>query len=74
MKSVLKDEASLIGGNNDALLKKINQFISKGKFNVEKDLDAIVDNLSKKIPIKEKFKLVCVVRDSLIPELKELQK
>lgn len=144
LKSVLKDEASLIGGNKDALMKKINQFIDKGKFNVEKDIDAIVDKLSKKIPIKEKlggiciksgpkrdcskdamtdefycaygicpnhfhlytmiditysrytnliktmnfnkekgflrqsekekFKLICVVRDSLIPELNELQK
>lgn len=144
LKSVLKDEASLIGGNKDALMKKINQFIDKGKFNVEKDIDSIVDNLSKKIPIKEKlggiciksgpkrdcskdamtdefycaygvcpnhfhlytmiditygrytnliktmnfnkekgflrqsekekFKLICVVRDSLVPELKELQK
>lgn len=144
LKTVLKDEASLIGGNKDALMKKINQFIDKGKFNVEKDIDTIVDSLSKKIPIKEKlggiciksgpkrdcskdamtdefycaygicpnhfhlytmiditysrytnliktmnfnkekgflrqsekekFKLICVVRDSLIPELKELQK
>lgn len=144
LKTVLKDEASLIGGNKDALMKKINQFIDKGKFNVEKDIDTIVENLSKKIPIKEKlggiciksgpkrdcskdamtdefycaygicpnhfhlytmiditygryttllktmtfnkekgflrqsekekFKLICVVRDSLIPELKELKK
>ena len=60
LKTVLKDEASLIGGNKDALMKKINQFIDKGKFNVEKDIDTIVDSLSKKIPIKEKLGGICI--------------
>ena len=60
LKTVLKDEANLIGGNKDALMKKIHLFIEKGNFNIEKDIDDIVENLSKKIPIKEKLGGICI--------------
>lgn len=47
-------------GGKVSLSEKINEFIAANKFNVSTDLDQIVDNLMKQIPIRQKAGGVCI--------------
>lgn len=60
LKTVLKDDSKLLGGNKDAIMNKINKFIEDNNYNIEKDLDIVIDKLVNKMPIKEKCGGVCI--------------
>jgi len=58
--TIVKDKIAPLGPGSDKLMIKIDEFIKKGKFNVEKDIDTIIAKLKKKIPIKEKYGGICI--------------
>lgn len=60
LKDIITGESKLLGKNTESLNLKIKEFIEKGKFNIAKDLDEIIDNLIKKIPIREKLGGICI--------------
>ena len=47
-------------GGKGSLIQKISEFIEANNFNVSTDLDVIVDELMKKVPIRQKAGGVCI--------------
>ena len=47
-------------GGKESLVQKINEFIEANNFNVSTDLDVIVEELMKKVPIRQKAGGVCI--------------
>lgn len=59
LRDIVTKEALPIGSTK-GLVEKIDEFIKKNNYNVEKDLDAICETLSKQIPIRLKMGGVCI--------------
>lgn len=47
-------------GGKESLMQKINEFIDANNFNASADLDVIVEELMKKVPIRQKAGGVCI--------------
>lgn len=60
LKEVVKKEINLIGRDTEILTSKIDEFIKVGNYNIEKDLEIIIDKLSGKIPIRQKASGYCI--------------
>lgn len=60
LKVIVEEGSKPLGGNSDALISKINEFIEKGNFNVKKDIDTIISELKRRMPIKEKLGGICI--------------
>ena len=60
VKDIVKDETKILGPKGEAFTEKINQIIEDNNFNVEKDLDAIIDNVCKEVPIRAKNGGFCI--------------
>ena len=60
LSDIVTGKAKLLGKNVTALTKKINDFIQNGKFNTNIDIDHIIDELLKKIPIRAKLGGICI--------------
>lgn len=60
LKTIIEDEVTPLGTGSDKFMVKIKEFLDEGNFNVEKDIDTIIANLKKKIPIKEKYGGICI--------------
>lgn len=60
LKVIVEEGSKPLGANSDALISKINEFIEKGKFNVRKDIDTIISELKRRMPIKEKLGGICI--------------
>lgn len=60
LRSVVKDDIRLIGKDSDKLMIKIDEFIKENKFNVKEDLESIIEELSRKVPIRQKSNGYCI--------------
>lgn len=60
IKDIVKDKTKILGPKGDAFNEKINQIIKENNFNVEKDLDAIIDKVCDEIPIRAKRGGFCI--------------
>ncbi|WP_283675997.1 tyrosine-type recombinase/integrase [Clostridium perfringens] len=60
LSDIVTGEVKLLGKNVKAMTDKIKDYIENGKFNVAKDLDQIIDELTKKIPIRAKLGGICI--------------
>lgn len=60
LSDVVTGEVKLLGKNVVAMTDKIKEYIENGKFNVAKDLDQIIEELTKKIPIRAKLGGICI--------------
>lgn len=59
-KGIINKEFKLIGEEAELLVNKINEFISKNKYNIKENLDEIITALSGEIPIREKREGYCI--------------
>lgn len=59
LREVVSGKAKILGSSK-GLTDKIEEFIKKNNFHVEKDLDAICEGLAKDIPIRQKTGGVCI--------------
>lgn len=57
---IIKDGVTPIGSKSDELKEKIDEFIAKNNFSVEKDLPTIISKLKRRVPIKLKYNGVCI--------------
>lgn len=60
VKDIVKDETKILGPKGEAFTEKINQIIEDNNFNVEKDLDAIIDKVCEEVPIRAKNSGFCI--------------
>ena len=60
VKDVVRDKTRILGPKGEALTAKIDGIIEKNNFNVEKDLDAIVEKVCDEMPIRAKAGGFCV--------------
>lgn len=60
IKDVVKDQTKILGPKGDALTNKINGIIAENNFNVEKDLDAIIEKVCNEVPIRAKLGGFCM--------------
>lgn len=60
LKSVIQDDYRLLGKDKDILMNKINEFIKNNNFNIKEDIDAIIEQLACKIPIRQKGSGYCI--------------
>lgn len=67
LEDIVTGKHNLLGSNSKDLTARIKKFIEESNLNVEKDLEAILDSLMKKIPIRQKFGGVCI-KGSLLRE------
>lgn len=51
---IVRDGTKILGPKGDALTAKIDKIIEENNFNVEKDLDAIIDKVCNEMPIRAK--------------------
>lgn len=56
---ILKDNYKILGGEG-GLKERIDKFIADNGFNIEKDIDAVIASLQRKIPIRQKTGGVCI--------------
>lgn len=54
IKDIVEDKTKILGPKGDALTDKINGIIEDNNFNVEKDLDAIIEKVCNEVPIRAK--------------------
>lgn len=54
VKDVVRDGTKILGPKGDALTEKINSIIKENNFNVETDLDAIIEKVCNEVPIRAK--------------------
>ena len=66
LKQIVSKEVKPLGGKS-SLVDKIDEFISANGYNVATDLDEICQQLSKKIPIRQKTGGVCI-KSSMLRE------
>lgn len=59
LEKVITGELKLLGGD-ESFLKNVQKFIDDNHFNVKKDLQEIVDSLTKKIPIRSRTGGMCI--------------
>ncbi len=67
LEDLLTGKLTLLGSNSKDLIERINDFIRSNNFQVDKNLDAIVNSLMKNIPIRQKLGGVCI-KASLLRE------
>ncbi len=67
LKGIVNGDLTPIGTDKKRLINGIQQFINDNHFNIEKDMDAIVNKLSEKIPIRIKAGGACI-KSSLFRE------
>jgi len=60
LQNILSGRVTLLGSNSNDLTSKIQDFVEENHFNVQKDLDTIVNSLLNKIPIRQKMGGVCI--------------
>lgn len=60
IRTIVEEGTAPLGSGSDKLMVKINEFIKKGKFNVSKDIDTIISELKRRMPIKEKLGGICI--------------
>lgn len=60
LSDLITGKLTLLGSNSKDITSKIKDFISNNNFKVQKDLNAIVDSLMGKIPIRQKIGGVCI--------------
>lgn len=60
IEGIVKGEFRLIGKEADRLTIKIKEFINEGNYNIKSDLEEIVNELSKKVPIRAKKNGYCI--------------
>jgi len=60
IEEVVINNIALLGSKGIAIKQKIEKIVTQGKYNVEKDLDAIISNLDKKIEIRLKNGGFCI--------------
>lgn len=60
LKTIIEEGTKPLGVQSDALISKIDEFIEKGSFNIEKDIDSIISGLKRRMPIKEKLGGICI--------------
>ena len=60
MKMLVTGETEIIGDGKDTLMLRINEYINNSKLNVATDLDAIISDLTKKVPIRAKNGGICI--------------
>lgn len=68
IKEIVTNEATLIGNDSSEITNKINKFLQDNNFNIEKDLNTIIENLKGKLAIRAKPGGVCIktsIRDCL---------
>lgn len=54
LERIITGEEKLLGESSNEFVEGIQSFIKENKFNVQKDLDTIIENLIEKYPIKQK--------------------
>ena len=59
LENIITGDTKLLGGTGDLSLK-IQEFIEKNNYNIAKDTKTIVQELAKKIPIRQKSGGVCI--------------
>lgn len=64
LKEIVTDEARPLSGDK-GMTQKIREFIEENHYNVEKDLDTIVDKLAGKMPIRRKAGGCCIKSSQL---------
>lgn len=57
---ILRDDLVILGPKGEAMKAKIESFISEGNFDIETDLEAVVDRVCMEMPIKEKLGGFCI--------------
>lgn len=60
IRDVVQDKTKILGPKGDALTDKINKIIDDYKFNVEVDLDAIIEKVCNEVPIRAKTGGFCM--------------
>jgi integrase len=60
LKVIVEEGVTPLGANSNALISKIDEFIEKGEFNVSRDIDTIISQLKRRMPIKEKLGGICI--------------
>lgn len=60
IRTIVEESTEPLGTGSDKLMIKINEFLEKGKFNISKDIDTIISELKRKMPIKEKLGGICI--------------
>ncbi len=60
LKSLVTNEINLLGNDSKQIQKNIENFIKEEQYNVEKDIDSIVDSLNGKFVIRAKRGGVCI--------------
>lgn len=60
IEGIVKKDFKLIGKESERLIQKIEDFIKQGNYNVRTDLDEIVKELSKIVPIRAKKNGYCI--------------
>lgn len=71
LRTVLTNEATLLGSTSDSVISNINNFIRAGNYNVKKDIDQIISELTRKMPIRSKLGGVCIKSGPIIECSKE---
>lgn len=66
LEKIVSGENKILGSDS-GLIEKINEFIEKNHYNVEKDLKTICEKLATKIPIRQKTGGVCI-KSSMLRE------
>ncbi|HEY5587753.1 MAG TPA: hypothetical protein VIK86_02220, partial [Candidatus Paceibacterota bacterium] len=67
LENIVTGNTKLLGANSNGLSDKLQEFIKVNKYNVETDMKAIVEHLSKGIPIRQKTGGVCI-KSSMLRE------
>lgn len=57
---IIKDGVKPLGDGTNQLMSKIEEFIEKNNYNVDKDVASIVSSLKRRIPIKLKASGLCI--------------
>lgn len=60
MKMLVTGETEIMGQGKDALMLRINEHIKNSNLNVATDLDEIINDLTKKVPIRAKEGGICI--------------
>lgn len=60
IREVITGESTLLGAQAATITKNIQEYIEENGFNIEKDIESIITNLSKKLVIRSKLGGVCI--------------
>lgn len=66
-RAVFKDGSKMLGTNGDAFVQKIHEFIEQNQMNIVDDLDAVIEAVANKFPLRSKVGGMCIRCGDIIP-------